>query len=206
MPPRATLIKWLPQAAPSGPTAGMRSSISPPTSSRVCGVSAQCSETCEHVQNSSSADGSSVTPSSDAVSDAACGEYANTRMPRAAAAAATPRAILPNPRRPRFLPASSEPSREPRAGGLSHSPLRRPRSAAGRLRAAANRRARVISTTDAVDAEGVLTTVTPEAWAPATSMLSTPTPARPTTRSRPAAPAESASARRVVADLMMTAS
>ena len=66
--------------------------------------------------------------------------------------------------------------------------------------------ASVSSTTLAVDAPGVFTTQQPCSSAAATSMLSTPTPARPMTRSRPAAPSLIAAALSIVAERTMTAS
>ena len=202
MPPRAMLTRCAPHGVPSAAACGMRASIEASTRAAVRSVSAQCTLTCVHAAKSSSGEACSRTPSAAAAAASARGECASTSMPSAVAARATPCAMRPKPRRPSRLPPSSKPA----SSALSHRPSRRPRSAVASCRVDASRCASVSSTTDAVDAPGVFSTHRPAAAAAARSMLSTPTPARPTTRNLPAAPAASASAPSVVAERMMTAS
>ena len=101
--------------------------------------------------------------------------------------------------RPRVLPCSSTPSHLDR----SHLPATRAAWAWGMLRAWASSRAMACSAADRMFDWGALTTMTPRSVAAATSTLSSPMPARPTTtRSVPAA---STSAVTVVAERMTRA-
>ena len=84
---------------------------------------------------------------------------------------------------PSVLPRSSV----PRNRFFSHLPSFIARSAAGTMRASASISAQACSATLMLFAPGALTTRMPRALAAATSMLSTPVPARPTMRSRGAA-------------------
>mmetsp|Transcript_47084 Transcript_47084/g.110953 ORF Transcript_47084/g.110953 Transcript_47084/m.110953 type:complete len:280 (-) Transcript_47084:797-1636(-) len=87
--------------------------------------------------------------------------------------------MRPKPMNPRFLPASSCPVRS----ALSHLPSRSERSARGIMRACERRCASASSTTELVADSGEFTTMTPTAEAALRSTLSTPTPARATSRS-----------------------
>ena len=105
----------------------------------------------------------------------------------------------PRPTTPRVLPCSSTPSHLDR----SHLPATRAAWAWGMLRAWASSRAMACSAADRMFDWGALTTITPRSVAAATSTLSRPMPARPTTtRSVPAA---STSAVTVVAERMTRA-
>ena len=85
----------------------------------------------------------------------------------------------PRPTTPSTLPCSSTPSQRDR----SHRPATRAAWAWGMLRAWASRRAMVCSAADRTFDWGALTTITPRRVAAATSTLSRPMPARPTTTS-----------------------
>ena len=98
-------------------------------------------------------------------------------MRRPRARAATSRPMVPKPTMPSTLPATSTPSRALR----SQRPSRTERSARGRLRLRLSRWAMLSSAVVVALASGVFSTTTPRSVARATSMLSTPMPARPTT-------------------------
>ncbi len=99
-------------------------------------------------------------------------------MPKAAARLATSRPMRPRPTRPSVFPASSTPMNFER----SQPPACMLASAAATLRAVARSRAQVCSQAEMVFAAGALMTAMPRREAPGTSMLSTPTPARPMRR------------------------
>ncbi len=101
---------------------------------------------------------------------------------------ATSKPILPRPSTPSVLSRSSMPMNRDR----SHRPARSERSAAGRLRASASIIAMACSVAAMVLPVGAFNTSTPRWVAASMSMLSTPTPARPTTRRRGAASSTSA--------------
>ena len=120
-------------------------------------------------------------------------------MPKARARWATRAPTRPRPTTPRVLPWSSTPSHLER----SHFPATRAAWAWGMLRAWASSRAMACSAAERMFDWGALTTITPRSVAAATSTLSSPMPARPTTtRSVPAA---STSAVTVVAERMTRA-
>ncbi len=96
--------------------------------------------------------------------------------------------MRPSPITPSVLPHSSW----PRSSFLAQRPCLSSRSARARCRAQATMAPRVSSATLTELPPGVLTTTTPRAVAACRSMLSTPLPARPTTRSRGAAASSSA--------------
>ena len=99
-------------------------------------------------------------------------------MPKARARIATSWPIRPKPRTPSVLPSTSVPPNLLR----SHLPEVRLACACGMLRASASISATVCSAAATVLASGALATMIPRLEAAATSTLSTPTPARPTTR------------------------
>ena len=104
-------------------------------------------------------------------------------MPNARARWATSTPTRPRPTTPSVLPWSSTPSHRDRF----QLPPRRSRSACGMLRAWASSSAIVCSAAESTFDCGALTTITPRRVAAATSTLSRPMPARPTTtRSAPA--------------------
>ena len=100
--------------------------------------------------------------------------------------------MRPAPMTPRVFPRSSTPCRLER----SHRPWRIDRSATVTLRATASNSAMVSSAAEIVLPPGAFITATPRSEAAATSMLSTPTPARPTTL-RPGAPFSNEASTRV---------
>ena len=106
------------------------------------------------------------------------GSYATTRMPKARARIATSWPMRPKPSTPSVLPSTSVPPNFAR----SHLPQVRLACACGMLRASASISATVCSAAATVLASGALATMMPLLEAAATSTLSTPTPARPTTR------------------------
>ena len=99
-------------------------------------------------------------------------------MPKARALVATSWPIRPKPSTPSVLPSTSVPPNLLR----SHLPPVRLAWACGMLRASASISATVCSAAATVLASGALATMMPFLEAAATSTLSTPTPARPTTR------------------------
>ncbi len=101
-------------------------------------------------------------------------------MPKARARMQTAPPIRPKPTIPSVLPKSSVPMN----GARSHRPARTEADACGMCRASASSSAKVCSVAAIVFAAGVLTTTMPACVAASTSMASTPTPARPTTRMR----------------------
>ena len=86
--------------------------------------------------------------------------------------------MRPKPSTPSVLPSTSVPPNFER----SHLPLVSEAWACGMLRASASISATVCSAAATVLASGALATMIPRLDAAATSTLSTPTPARPTTR------------------------
>src|SRR5512132_771617 len=121
-------------------------------------------------------------------------------MPKALQRWATSAPTRPRPRMPRVLPYSSVPWKRPR----SQRPSRRAKWAWGMLRAWARIRATVCSAAEMTLDWGALTTMIPSRVAAATSTLSRPMPARPTTLRWP--PASSTSASTLVADRTTRAS
>jgi hypothetical protein len=117
------------------------------------------------------------TPMCRARSSEMNGSKAIRRMPKADARWATSAPILPSPTTPRVLPCSSTPSHLLR----SHLPAFNAEWAWGMLRAWANKSAIVCSAAERMLETGALTTITPSSVALATSTLSRPMPARPTT-------------------------
>ena len=95
------------------------------------------------------------------------------------ARSATIEPTLPQPMMPRVLAVSSTPMKR----DFSHFPAWVERSAAGSWRASAKIRPKVCSAVVIALPKGVFITTTPRLVAAGTSMLSTPTPARPTTLS-----------------------
>jgi hypothetical protein len=120
-------------------------------------------------------------------------------MPKAWARWATSEPARPSPTTPSTLPCSSTPSHFER----SQRPATRAAWAWGMLRAWASSRAMACSATERMLEVGALTTMTPRSVAAATSTLSRPTPARPTTWSE--VPASSTSAVTWVDERMMRA-
>src|ERR687888_2072212 len=98
-------------------------------------------------------------------------------MPNALRRSATSAPTRPSPTIPRVLPYSSAPWKRVR----SQRPWRRAASARGTLRAWASTRATVCSAAEITLDCGALTTMIPSRVAAATSTLSSPMPARPTT-------------------------
>ena len=112
------------------------------------------------------------------------GSQPTTRISNAAARAAIAPPIRPSPTTPRVLPASSVPTNALR----SQRPARVDATASGMRRTSASSNANVNSVAAIVFAPGVLRTTIPASVAAATSIASTPTPARATTaRCGPAA-------------------
>ena len=107
------------------------------------------------------------------------GSNAIIRISNASARCATSAPILPRPKMPRVLEASSIPSHLLR----SHRPWVSARCACGTLREIAKIKAIVCSAADKIFDSGAFTTITPQAVAAAISTLSRPTPARATTTS-----------------------
>src|SRR5713226_75317 len=101
-------------------------------------------------------------------------------MSKAPARTATSLPIRPSPIRPSVLPRTSVPA----ALDFSQRPSCIALSCRGTCRASASNSAKVCSATLTAFPPGVLMTRTPRRVASSRSMLSTPTPARPTTRSR----------------------
>ena len=99
------------------------------------------------------------------------------RASKARAREATRDPTWPSPTMPTVLPASSE----PRNFDFSQRPAAIDAAASGTRRKSASRTAKVCSTAETTLPVGELRTRTPRADAAATSTLSTPTPARPTT-------------------------
>ena len=105
------------------------------------------------------------------------GSYAITFIPNTRARVATSPPIRPSPTIPRVLPLSSEPSKADR----SHLPACIELSARGMCRSREITAPKNNSTTAIVLPAGALMTATPRDVAVSRAMLSTPTPARPTT-------------------------
>ena len=155
----------------------MRSNSALPIRSALCGLrGAWRLITSDSVSRVSR--GTSSTPLLSACSRAMKGSLARTRISKARARRATCVPIRPRPTTPSVLPRSSVPTNLP---GV-HSPWRRDCIAWGTLRARASRTAKVCSVAAKVEPPAELTTTIPRRVASSTSMLSTPTPARATTR------------------------
>ncbi len=120
-------------------------------------------------------------PSSATFAAVTNGSSAMTPMSRPLARRATSRPMRPRPTTPSVLPATSVPTNLLR----SHPPAFMVASATGMRRASASRSAIVCSAAETVFPPGVFITTTPLRVAAATSMVSTPTPARATARSLP---------------------
>ena len=116
-----------------------------------------------------------VTPSAFARSSLMYGSYAMMFISKASARFATPLPMRPMPMTPSVLPRSSTPTNDLR----SHAPACIVASAAGILRASESIIAIVCSVAAIVLPPGELMTMIPRSVAAFTSMLSTPTPARP---------------------------
>ena len=189
IPPRATLMirrlgfAFASRSAPIRPT--------------VSGVLARCS-----VRKSASATSSSRptrrTDRRRAASADTNGSYATSFIPNESARCATSLPIRPSPTMPRVLSDSSTPFHLER----SQRPALSAEWACGTLRACDNRSAIVCSAADSTFDCGAFTTITPRSVAAATSTLSSPIPARPTTTRSVAA--SSTSAVTCVADRMMS--
>ncbi len=113
---------------------------------------------------------------------AACetnGSWATTFMPKARARLATSIPMRPSPTMPSVLPRSSVPC----SVFFSHLPARVVVSARERCRASESISPKVCSATATALPPGVFITTMPRRVAASRSMLSTPTPARPITRS-----------------------
>jgi hypothetical protein len=119
----------------------------------------------------------SATPRS-ASASATAGEGLSThpmaRMPHAAPISPTRLPMRPAPTMPRVFPAS----RGPPSWALGQCPSRRSRSARATFRTSASSRPKVSSATGCAEDPGTRTMRMPRAWAWATSMLSSPEPAR----------------------------
>src|SRR2546423_7995733 len=172
-----------PRAALTITAAGfIRARASAPMSPRVFSVSGACSEMTSADRRSSSRS-TRRAPAARAEASVAKGSWAITVMPKAPARRATAPPTRPMPRRPRVVARSSRPMNLDRV----HSPARTLRSASTTRRRSASARASVCSAAATMLPSGAFTAYTPRAVAAGTSMLSTPTPARPTTTSRVAA-------------------
>src|SRR6185503_14571843 len=149
---------------------------------RVFSVGGVCSEITSALRSSSSSS-TSCAPAARALASVANGSCAMTRIWKPAARRATSEPTRPMPTRPSVLPRSSRPMNFDRV----HSPARTLRSASAMRRSNVSASAIVCSAADTMLPSGAFTTYTPCAVAAGTSMLSTPTPARPTTARRGAA-------------------
>ena len=118
------------------------------------------------------------------------GSATTTFMPKARARWITAAPMRPAPITPRVLPDSWA----PRNVFRSQRPALSDRSAGGMCRAADNRSANASSAVETVFPAGAFITATPRRVAASRSMLSSPTPARPTTLRLSAASSSSASA------------
>ena len=151
-----------------------------PTTPRVSGVSGVCSVMKSHRGHKSSSRAALSTPDSRAFSAERNGSKPSTVIPNARARTATARPTRPSPTTPRTLPASCVPVNLLR----SHLPDLTLSLARGTLRARDSKRARVCSAVETVLPPGVFITTIPRRVAAATSILSTPTPARTMALSR----------------------
>jgi hypothetical protein len=156
----------------------IRASSAAPINPSVLSVSGTCSDRTSARSRTCSSVSSSSISSDSARSCVRYGSCAQTRAPNARARRATSLPIRPAPTRPSVFPYSSLPVKLFR----SHSPAFIERSAAGIRRMHASISANVSSAADTVLPDGALSTATPRSVAASTSMLSTPTPARPMTR------------------------
>src|SRR5437899_9739803 len=170
IPPRAVLIRRA--------VGFMRASSGVPMRLRLESTSGTCTVT-KSACSSSSSRLTSATLNSSARSTETTGSNATTSISRPWARLATSDPTLPRPMTPRVLPRISVPMKFARV----HSPRFTDASACGTERASEHRRAIVCSAAATMLPRGALTTRMPRRVAAGTSMLSTPTPARPTTRS-----------------------
>ena len=150
-----------------------------PIRCRLASTRGTCTVT-KSARSSSSFRGTSCTLKSSARSTETTGSYAITSISRPCARLATSEPTLPRPMTPRVLPRISVPMNFERF----HSPRLTEASACGTERASAKSSAMVCSAAATMFPRGALTTRIPLRVAAGTSMLSTPTPARPTTRRR----------------------
>ena len=132
---------------------------------------------------SSSSSPTRRTPSCAARAGCTYGSKAISRAPKAAMRCANSTPMRPRPTTPTVLPAISTPVYLERF----HSPALSAEEADAVLRATASSRATACSAAETMLEVGALTTMTPRAVAADTSTLSSPTPARATTRSAGAA-------------------
>ena len=177
MPPRPALISRSPGFA----CASTSAFTSPIVSGVLVAWIVTKSQIGERARRSSA---TSCTPSWRARSALTNGSYATSRIPNAWARCATSTPTRPRPTMPSVLPCSSTPSHFERF----HCPALRSALACGTLRACASSSAIVCSAAERMFDCGAFTTITPRRVASATSTLSRPMPARPTTtRSVPAA-------------------
>ena len=153
-----------------------------PMSPRVFSVRGTCTDTTSAVRRSSSSS-TSRAPAARAEASVANGSCATIVIPKTAARRATSVPTRPIPTRPSVLPRSSLPMNFERV----HSPARMLRSASTTRRMTARASVIACSAAATMFPSGAFTTYTPRAVAAGTSMLSTPTPARPTTARRGAA-------------------
>ena len=158
-------------------------SCAAPTMFFVCSVSGTC-RVMASLRRKISGRSTSSTPSLAAASGERNGSYPSTFIPKACARFTTSVPMLPVPITPRVLPRSSRPAAN---FFFSHLPARVELEASATWRASARSRATVCSATDTLLPPGAFITTTPRRVAAARSMLSTPVPARPTTRSFAAA-------------------
>ncbi len=170
-PPRATLTR----NAPSFIRVRASASIIP----RVASVRGTCSESTSARPSTVSRSSARSTCRSLARSAVRYGSNATTRIPKARQRFATSPPMRPAPTSPRVRPRSSTPLKRDRA----HSPERIDASAAATRRTMARTSANVSSAAETVLPAGALRTAIPRSVAASRSMLSTPTPALPITRS-----------------------
>ncbi len=181
--PRAQLIT----RTPSRICANARASSEP----RVSGVLGRCSVMKSAWAKTSALVSACSTPSSRKRSAETNGSNATIRIPNARARAATNCPIRPNPSTPSVFSYTSTPPNRDR----SHRPAISDECACGTFRASASINAIVCSAAATTFDCGAFATTIPRFVAAGTSTLSTPIPARPITRNRPARPINSASNR-----------
>ena len=171
MPPRAVLMRRAAGFIIASSRAAIRPRFASTSGTWMVTKSARCRR---------SSSGTSSTLKSSARSTATTGSYAMTSISSPCARFATSDPTLPRPMTPSVLPRTSTPRNFARV----QSPAWIEASACETQRATANSRAMVCSAAATMLPRGALTTRMPWRVAAATSMLSTPTPARPTTRRR----------------------
>ena len=168
-------------------------------SPRVAAVDGRC-RVMKSARSTRASNAISAMPRSSAICAAMKGSWATTAMSKASARRTTSRPMRPRPTTPRVLPRNSAPRRL----FLHQRPAFICASAIATDRAEASIRAKTCSATLTLFAPGAFRTTMPRSLAASTSTLSTPAPARATTRRR-GAPAIS-SAVTVVALRTMRAS